>query len=49
MWHAENTVFFKSICWNPNCVNRAIVEMNHKLFFMRRPSSRKNHLFEQNK
>jgi hypothetical protein len=48
VWHVENIVFFKPICRNPTCVNRAIVEMNHKLFLMRRPSSRKDHLFERN-
>jgi hypothetical protein len=47
--HAENIVFFKPICCNPTRVNRVTVEMNHKSTFMRRPSSRKDRLFEWNK
>jgi hypothetical protein len=46
-WHAENTVFFKPICWSPTCVNRAIVDMNHKSFLMLRPSLRKDRLFDK--
>jgi hypothetical protein len=29
VWHAENVLFFRPICWNPTCVKRPIVEMNH--------------------
>jgi hypothetical protein len=42
-------MFFESISWSPICVNWAIIEMNHKSFLMRRPSSRKDRLFEWSK
>jgi hypothetical protein len=40
---------FRANLLNSTRVNKAIVEMNHKLFFMRRLSSRKDRLFERNK
>jgi hypothetical protein len=45
VWHAVNAMFFEPICWISTCVNRAIVDRNHQSFFMRCPSSRKDHLF----
>jgi hypothetical protein len=49
VWHAENIMFFKQLCWNPACVNRAIIEINHDSSFMWYPSSRKDPLFDRNK
>jgi hypothetical protein len=49
VWHAVNAMFFEPICWTSTCVNRAIVDRNHQSFFVRCPSSRKDHLFEENK
>jgi hypothetical protein len=45
VWHAAHAMFFEPICWNPTCMNWAIVKMNHKSFLMRRPLSRKDYLF----
>jgi hypothetical protein len=44
VWHAVNAMFFEPICWTPTCVNRAIVDRNHRSFFIRCPSARKDQL-----
>jgi hypothetical protein len=46
VWHAAHSMFFESICWSPTCVNWAITNMNHKLFLMGCPSSRKDRLLK---
>jgi hypothetical protein len=49
LWHAAHVMFFKPISWSPAFVNWTIVNMNHKSFLIRRPSSRKDCLFEWSK
>jgi hypothetical protein len=48
VWHPAHAMFFEPICWSPICINWAIVKMNDKSFLMRRPCSRKDHLFKWN-
>jgi hypothetical protein len=40
-WHAAQTVFFGRRYRSLTCVNRAIVNMNHKSFLMRHPFLKK--------
>jgi hypothetical protein len=47
MWHAAHAALFDPKCRSPTYVNPAIVDMNHKLFLMRRPSSRKDRLVKR--
>jgi hypothetical protein len=46
VYQLAHVMLFEPISWSPTCVNWAIVEMNYKSFLMRRPSSRKDRLFE---
>jgi hypothetical protein len=47
IWHTLHAVFFELRYRSPTCVNRAIVDMNHKSFLMHRLSSRKDRLFNR--